>query len=63
MNLITVSGLHNVAIKGADGNMIEVELEIKYHNIKILPPVGIKRKKYPALMLTVIHAIKRNTSR
>ncbi len=45
MNLITISGLHSVAIKGADGKMIEVELEIKYHNIKILPPVGIKRKK------------------
>ena len=61
MNLITINGLHHIAIKGADGNMIEVELEIKYHRIKILPPVGVKRKKYPALMLTVIHAIEKET--
>ena len=55
MNLVTISGLHSVTIKDTNGKMIEVELEIKYHNIKILPPVGIKRKKYPALMLTVIY--------
>lgn len=59
MNLVTIKGVHSIAIKGTDGNMIEVELEIKYHNIKILPPVGVKRKKYPALMLTVIHAIEK----
>lgn len=59
MDLVPISGLHSVAIKDANGNMMEVELEIKYHNIKILPPVGIKRKKYPALMLTVIHAIEK----
>ncbi len=59
MNLVAISGHHTIAIKGPDGNMIEVELEIKHHNIKILPPVGIKRKKYPSLMLTVIHAIEK----
>lgn len=59
MNLVAISGLHNITIKDTNGKMIEVELEIKYHNIKILPPVGIKRKKYPALMLTVIHAIEK----
>ncbi len=61
MNLVTINGLHSVAIKGTDGKMIEVELEIKYHSIKILPPVGIKRKKYSALTLTVIHAIEKET--
>jgi len=59
MNLVTISGLHNIAIKGADGNMIEVALEIKHQKIKILPPVGVKRKKYSALMLTVIYAIEK----
>ena len=63
MNLVTISGLHNIAIKGTDGNMIEVELEIKYHNIKILPPIGAKCKKYPALMLTIIHAIEKEIPR
>lgn len=30
-------------------------LEIKYHRIKVLPPIG-KKKKYPELSLTVIYA-------
>ncbi len=35
-------------------------LEIKYRRITVLPPIG-KQKRYPALSLTVIHAIERGT--
>ena len=51
---------HNVSIKGPDGLIIEVELEIKYHHIAILPYIGIKRKKYPALYFTIIYAIEKD---
>ncbi len=61
MNTVKINGLHNIAIKSSDGSMIEVALEIRYQNIKILPPVGIKQKKYPALLLTIIHAIEKET--
>ena len=62
MNTLKINGLHNIAIKGPDGSMIEVALEIRYQHITILPPVGIKQKKYPALLLTIIHAIEKETS-
>src|SRR5690606_20442239 len=58
MNTVKVQGLHTLAIKGQSGNMVEVELEIKYQNIKLLPPIGIKRKQYPPLFLTIIYAIE-----
>lgn len=61
MSMVKIKGLHNIAIKSSDGSMIEVTLEIKYQNIKVLPPVGIKQKKYPSLLLSIIHAIEKET--
>jgi hypothetical protein len=37
-------------------------LEIKYEQLQVLPPIG-KRKNYPELTLTVIHATERGTPR
>jgi hypothetical protein len=59
MNLVEVKGVHKITIKNTDGNLIEVDLEIKYAKITVLPPVGPKRKKYEALSLTVIHAVEK----
>jgi hypothetical protein len=41
-------------------NITEALLEIKYKRIRVLPPIG-KKKKYPELSLTVIQAEERNT--
>jgi hypothetical protein len=51
--------VHKITIKNTDGNLIEIDLEIKYAKITVLPPVGPKRKKYEALSLTVIHAVEK----
>jgi hypothetical protein len=59
MDEVRVKGLHRVEVKDKKGNVCEVLLEIKYKRIKVLPPIG-KQKKYPELLLTVIHAEERN---
>jgi hypothetical protein len=46
-------------VRDNKGNVSETVLEIKYRRIKVLPPIG-KQKKYPELILTVIHAKERN---
>jgi len=51
-----VQGVHRVVI-GADACDV-AELELKYKRITVLPPIG-KQKKYPAQILTVIHARER----
>jgi hypothetical protein len=59
MDEVNVKGLHRVEVKDKKGNLSEALLEIKYKRIKVLPPIG-KKKKYPELSLTVIHAEERN---
>lgn len=58
MNEVKVKGLHRVEVKDKQGNVSTAMLEIKYKKIKVLPPVG-KKKKYPELYLTVLHAEER----
>lgn len=60
MNVIKPQGLHKIEIQDADGNKNQVELEIKYRLINVLPPIG-KQKKYPGLKLTIIHAEEKGT--
>ncbi|MFA6303226.1 MAG: IS4 family transposase [Legionella sp.] len=60
MSLVEPRGLHKIEIQDGEGNKTEVELEIRYQCIKILPPIG-KQKKYPALVLTIIHAEEKET--
>lgn len=50
---VEVQGHHDVDI--ADGTAAIVAL--KYKPIRVLPPIG-KQKRYPALNLTVIHAVE-----
>lgn len=58
MKKIKSKGLHKVNIIDKNGKKQEIVLELKYHNIKLLPPIG-KQKKYPELQLTVIRAEER----
>lgn len=50
-----VKGFHSLQVRNKNGEESNANLEIKYHRIKVLPPIG-KKKKYPELWLTVIHA-------
>ena len=60
MEEIEANGLHCIEVRDNDGDPADAVLEIKYRRIRILPPIG-KRKRYPALILTVIHAKERET--
>ena len=57
---VRVRGRHRIEAKDRDGNPQDVTLEIRYRQIRVLPPIG-KQKRYPALSLTVIHAEERGT--
>jgi hypothetical protein len=59
MELIKVKGSHTISIPDANSKMVEIELEMKYTKITILPPAGPKRKKYSPLALTVIYAVEK----
>ena len=50
-----VQGIHQIEVRDAKGKVEEVALEIKYHTLQVMPPIG-KQKHYPPLTLTVIHA-------
>jgi hypothetical protein len=50
-------GKHTLRLKTKDGKLSEARVEIKYRRMRILPPEG-KKKQYPALELTVIHAME-----
>ena len=52
-------GLHHVEMRDDKGDVIKVALEVRFKRILVQPPVG-KKKRYPALSLTVIHASERN---
>jgi len=58
MDEVHVKGFHHIEVQDNKGNFSEAVLEIKYHRIKVLPPIG-KQKQYPELWLTVIHAEER----
>ena len=60
MSIVEPKGMHQFEIQDADGNTTEIELEIRYQCIKVLPPIG-KQKKYPSLTLTIIHAEEKET--
>jgi hypothetical protein len=60
MEEIAVKGLHRINVRDSNGDVDEAVLEIRYRKIRVLPPIG-KQKRYPALILTVIHAEERGT--
>jgi hypothetical protein len=60
MDEVRFKGLHRVEVRDRNGNVDEAVLEIRYRRIRVLPPIG-KQKRYPPLILTVIHAQERGT--
>ncbi len=52
---VSVKGHHSTEIRTKNGEVERVNPEIHYKRIRVLPPIG-KQKRYPALMLTIIHA-------
>jgi hypothetical protein len=62
MDEVRINGQHRIDVRDNYGDRDEAVLELKYRRIKILPPIG-KQKRYPALVLTVLHAIERRKPR
>jgi len=58
MDRAAIRGLHRIEVRDNNGNSAEAVLEIKYCRIRVRPPIG-KQKRYPDLILTVIHAEER----
>jgi hypothetical protein len=59
MEEVQVKGLHHVEIRDANGDMTRVALELKFKQIVVQPPIG-KKKRYPPLRLSILHATERN---
>lgn len=57
-----VKGLHHVELRDEKGETTRIALEIRFKRITVLPPIG-KQKRYPALDLSVIHAVERGAPR
>lgn len=51
----SVAGVHAVDVIDKDRRPTVAKLELRYRTIKVLPPIG-KQKRWPSLILTVIHA-------
>jgi Transposase DNA-binding len=60
MEEVAVKGLHRIDLRDSNGDPDQAVLEIRYRKLRVLPPIG-KQKRYPALILTVIHAEERGT--
>jgi hypothetical protein len=60
MEEVAVKGLHRIEVRNDNANPDEAVLEIRYRKTRVLPPIG-KRKRYPTLTLTVIHAEEHGT--
>ena len=53
-----VRGLHPIEVRGKRGETEIAILEMRFRRILVRPPIG-KEKRYPALVLTAIHACER----
>jgi hypothetical protein len=60
MDEVQVQGLHAVEVRDGKGRVGTAAVELRYRRVRVLPPIG-KRKRYPALVLTVIQARERAT--
>jgi hypothetical protein len=60
MEEVPVKGRHRLKVKNNKGEWVEAVLDLRYRRIRVLPPKG-KRKRYPELTLTVLHAQERDT--
>ncbi|BBO59763.1 IS4 family transposase [Mycoavidus sp. B2-EB] len=59
MEEVRVNGIHRITVRDSKGKEHRAVLELRYHRIKVLPPIG-KQRRYPPLHLTVIHAFERD---
>ena len=50
-----VRGLHRIAVRDDKGKLGSTQVELSYRRMTIRPPIA-KQKRYPALVLTVLHA-------
>ena len=60
MKKAMVKGRRRIQAKNKKGETYEAELKIRFEQLRVLPPLG-KRKDYPELTLTVIHALEHGT--
>jgi hypothetical protein len=56
-----IQGTHSIELLDAKRRPIQVELQLRYSQMTVHPPIG-KHKTYPPLTLTVIHAWERGKS-
>jgi hypothetical protein len=54
---VDCKGLHRVEVRDRHGKMSEAVLELKFRRILVQPPL-YKQRRYPALELTVLHAVR-----
>jgi len=59
MSEVRVKGLRRIEFRDSKRCPQHALLEIRYRRITVLPPVS-KQRHYPALKLTVIHAVERS---
>lgn len=59
MKHVPVKGLHRIQVSDKQGGRSEAVLEIRYCCMIVRPPIG-KEKRYPELLLTVLHAVERD---
>jgi hypothetical protein len=57
MARVPAAGQHKVEVLDAKGRPATAILQLRFRRIHILPPIG-KQNRYPALDLTVIHALE-----
>src|SRR5215471_11498966 len=60
MRRVKVKATHKVEVRDAKGAVSQASIKIKYHRLRVHPPIG-KQKEYPPLMLTVIYAQEAST--
>lgn len=59
MRDVDTAGQHLIEVRTDTDQVNKVRLDIRFKQIRVLPPIG-KKKRYPALDLTVIHAVEPN---
>ncbi len=60
MEEMRVKGLHRIEVRDKKGHVSQAVLELRYRRLRIQPQAG-KKKRYPELDLTVLHAQERGT--
>lgn len=62
MRRMKAKAAHKVEVRDAKGTVSLATVKVKYHRLRVYPPIG-KQKDYPPLLLTVIYAQETSTPR